>query len=347
MNNKNIYSFIGKIFVFGLPLLVLSVLYFFVDPFKVLGDYPVYYKSGYPQYIVLNRGFVSTTMFDKYYSRYNYNSFILGNSRSIFYEVNDWKPYLNGGQSCFHFDASDENIYGIYKKVLYLDSKVPRINNILLILDYSTLSDPGPHKEGHLFVIPPQLENNQNFLQFHLEFLKSFFNPKFLLGLIDLNLSGKISSFMENASLFDDRPVVYDLISNEIRFENFEKMIEEDDNLYYRSRMHLFYERTGKKEYSRIAIYDQQKRYLEEIKKIFNKHNTDYKIIINPLYDQIALNQNDLKYLRNIFGEENVFDFSGINEFTNDYKNYYETSHYRPNVACRIIRKIYQGSFSE
>ena len=344
MNNKNIFTFLGKLFAFVTPFVVLIVLYFYVDPFKVIKNYSSFYRSGYPQYVVLNKGFVSTATFDRYNSIYHYNSFVLGNSRSIFYEVSDWVPYLNGINKCFHFDASNENIYGIYKKVKYLDFKMSQIDNVLLILDHSTLSDAKPHAEGHLFIIPPQLENNQNFFQFHLAFIKSFLNPRLLFGLMDLNLFGEIRTYMKKASLFDDRPVVYDLISNEIRFEYFEEMIDEDESLYYQSRKHLFYTRTGKREYSRPSIYSEQKKCLEEIKRIFNKHKTNYKIIINPLYDQIALNQNDLNYLDNLFGAQNVFDFSGINEYTNDYKNYYETSHYRPQVARRIIQAIYKNT---
>ena len=37
----------------------------------------------------------------------------------------------------------------------------------------------------------------------------------------------------------------------------------------------------------------------------------------------MKLNESDLIYLKDTFGEDNVFDFSGINEFTNDYRNYY------------------------
>ena len=43
-------------------------------------------------------------------------------------------------------------------------------------------------------------------------------------------------------------------------------------------------------------------------------------------------------------GEENVFDFSGVNEFTNEMTNYYETSHYRPKVCKELLRIIYDGN---
>jgi hypothetical protein len=54
------------------------------------------------------------------------------------------------------------------------------------------------------------------------------------------------------------------------------------------------------------------------------------------------MNVNDLRYLTNLFGKENVYDFSGINEYTESIYNYYENSHYRPYVADEIMKKLYE-----
>jgi hypothetical protein len=62
---------------------------------------------------------------------------------------------------------------------------------------------------------------------------------------------------------------------------------------------------------------------------------------VSPLYDQLKLNPQDKEKLDSIFGKHNVFDFSGINEFTKDSLNYYEASHYRPHVAKRLLEIIY------
>ena len=65
--------------------------------------------------------------------------------------------------------------------------------------------------------------------------------------------------------------------------------------------------------------------------------------MISPLYNKMKLHNEDLEYLKKVFGETNVFDFSGINKFTNDYRNYYESSHYRPHVAREILKIVYNG----
>ena len=82
---------------------------------------------------------------------------------------------------------------------------------------------------------------------------------------------------------------------------------------------------------------------LENIHSIFKKHNSDVRIVISPLYNQKKLNEKDLAYLKNLFGTERVFDFSGINKITNDYNNYYEASHYRPHVSRELMEIIYKG----
>jgi hypothetical protein len=105
-----------------------------------------------------------------------------------------------------------------------------------------------------------------------------------------------------------------------------------------------FYPRESIPSYSPVSIQDQQKIMLSEIENIFQKWNTDYKIIFSPIYDQLKLNKQDLIYLENLFGKQNVFDFSGINEITNDYTNYYEWSHYRPHAAREILLILYETS---
>jgi len=341
MNNQHIFTFLKKLGLLAIPLVAIVIIYILADPFKVIRNYPSFYKSGYPCYINLNRDYVSTTTLDNNYSTVNYNSFILGNSRSGFFEVKDWKQHLNNNPICFHFDAAGENIYGIYKKVKYLDNKVSHIDNILLILDYSTLSGTEPMK-GHLFIISPQLENNRNIFEFHLEFFKVFSNPKFLFAFVDFNLFGKIRNYMKYGAIFYDMPIYYELISNEVRFPYVESIINKDESLYYSQPSNIFYMRTGEVKYSPPCIYDKSLMLLEKIKNVFDKHKTNYKIIINPLYDQIGLNEDDVRSLCRIFGTENVFDFSGINAFTNDYRNYYDLEHYRPHVARKIMEKIYK-----
>ncbi|WP_162510509.1 hypothetical protein [Treponema endosymbiont of Eucomonympha sp.] len=109
-------------------------------------------------------------------------------------------------------------------------------------------------------------------------------------------------------NFLDDKPLAYDVLSNEISYPIFEKQITE--GIYYTNeRMKVFFHGKKYAEESLVVIYSKQQELLEAIKDILDKHQTNFRIIINPLYDQKKLNKKDLKYLQKIFGEQNVFDF--------------------------------------
>lgn len=338
MNRKEIHKFLIWSVFFLSPLILIMVLYFVCDPFMVLRHYDSYYTSGKPMYVILDRDYISTSTFENQHKKYGYNSFIFGNSRSIFYEVKDWEKHLDSTAVCFHFDASGESLYGIEKKVAFADKQQALLKNALLILDYSTFEIVKPG-EGHLAAIAPQLESWYYFVPFHIKFIKAYLNGKFLKAYFDLKLTGKFKEYMKADKLLDDRPLGYRLETNEL-YLPFEQLIAAD-KYYTQERMSVFYERDTIQKYSPQVIGSVQKRMLHNIYKVFKTHKTNYKIVINPLYDQVKLNSEDIKYLKKLFGSENVFDFSGINDITADYRNYYEQSHYRPHIARRIMDTVY------
>jgi hypothetical protein len=254
--------------------------------------------------------------------------------------VADWKKHLNENARCFHYDASGESLWAINKKIEYIDKQGNKIENILLILDFPTLiQDVG--RENHLSIISPALVNNSNLLEFHRTFFLAFLTPKFLYAYLDFKISGRIKPYMKKGAILDDNPRNHDILTNELRFDFYEKMIVKGD-YYTPKRMKPFYHRdTLKQIVSPECILENQKSILSNINAIVNKQNTNIKVIISPLYDQKKINPKDLMYLKNIFGENNVHDFSGISKITNNYKNYYENSHYRTNVTKDILKTVY------
>lgn len=334
-------KFITKSLILVFPFIICIAIYVCFDPFKVIRTYTNYYQHHEIGRVGINRDWISTNTFINNSKSISYNSFIFGNSRSIFYEVNDWKKYIEPDSNCYHFDASDEALYGIYKKILFLDRNDIPMKNTIIIFDYTTLSKI-TSSQGHLFIISPQLEDNNNLIDFHLTFIKTFFNLKFTMAFIDYKISGKIKEYMTKENLLDDRPLHYDVTTNEITHPDFEELIK--SGLYFtEDRMKVFFERGTHEEVSPIIIKQKQINMLKEIKDVFQKNGTSYKIIISPLYDQKKLNPNDLDSLQSIFGKDTVYDFSGINDFTNDYTNYYEDSHYRPVVSRKILEIVYRG----
>ena len=134
----------------------------------------------------------------------------------------------------------------------------------------------------------------------------------------------------------------YSRQNNELSYAVFDSIIAKNPDDYYIPKMKIFYKRSPEQRISIPSITNEtQLKMLAHIKQIFDSHHTNFKIVISPLYRQLKMNPADLQFLRSLFGTENVFDFSGVNGFTNDYRNYYETSHYRPNVADSIMKIVY------
>ena len=195
-------------------------------------------------------------------------------------------------------------------------------------------------QEGHLFIIPPQLENNKNIVKFHATSFKVFCYYKFLYAYLDYKISGKVKDYMHDNGLLDDEPIDYNQTTNEIRLLDAEEKIWK--GIYYTNKRLSGFNRSQGDFVFEPVIKDNQKQMLEEIKKIFTKHHTNYRIVISPQYDQIKFNSEDLHYLEDLFGKDFVFDFSGRNILTETYQNFYDKFHYRPQVSRRIMEIIYE-----
>lgn len=336
--------FLFKLLLFSIPFVLFILLYFYLDPFKVVRHYDCYYESGKPNYIALNKDYVSTETWVNHYPQYQYDSYIFGNSRSMFYKIAIWKDYIKEEeQKCYHFDASGESIYGIAKKFSLLSGQKAKIKNALIVIDASALNK-ADNSGGHIFVKDRRL-SGENPVAFQVDFLKDFFDFDFLRALLDFKWSGKIKEYMTKDFLLDDRPFFYDCVTNEMRLDDYEEMIKKDRDTYYSPRANLFYLRDSMVQIISTAVIGKpQLIHLNTIKKVLDENRTEYKIIISPLYDQKKLNPRDLSILKGIFGEKNVFDFSGINKFTQSKYNYYEPSHYRPFIADSLMKIIYSGN---
>lgn len=330
--------FFKKAGLFSLPFIMLVIIYFISDPFKVLYHYDSYFTEQVNGTVFLNTDYVATSNFDNRYEEEQYNSFIFGNSRAWFYRITDWQEHI-GHEPAYHFDAAGETLYALHKKIRYLDRKNVRIKNALVVLDYELLSNIEP-KTGHLGMISPQLVENQNWVDFHKTSLLGFFNIQFMYAFIDFRITGKLKPYMFRNNLLETRPFAYNPVRNELSFYYYDALIE--NNEYYDDqRAEIFFARNEQIVYSPPAIQATQKEMLIDIADIFKKHHTSYRIIISPLYNQEYMDTEDVAYLKTLFGASYVYDFSGINEITNDFTNYYEISHYRPPIARKLMQQVY------
>lgn len=320
-------------------LVFLLIVYCILDPFKVLYKYDNFFDKNSSGTIGLNKDYVSTENFTSHYKSANYNSFIFGNSRSFNYKISDWQIYLEGKNNCYHFDAANETLFGIEKKIRLLNRLNIPIENALLVLDRFTLQTD-QSRPGHLFIISPRLVDNSNFLEFHWTHFRTFLSPVFLYAFTDFKLSGQVKPYMQQNFLINSTRFSYDPVSNEITMPETDSLIR-SGNFYTPEILNYFYKRDSLEKISPPVIFENQKKLLHQINDVLISKRTTVKLIISPLYDQERLNPADLIFLQNVFGKENVYDFSGINPITSDYRNYYESSHYRSETAAELMQMIY------
>ena len=323
--------------IFVLPFMVVLLPYFITDPFKVLYHYDNYYETnGKDYYINTNRSHVSTQMYIQNKDKYHYDSFIFGSSRSGYYLVEDWKQYLPDSASCFHFDGYGESLYNVHKKLKFIDGKSP-IRNAMFCIDHELLCQD-KQDYGHLWVLPPCLVDD-NFGAFHMAFIRAYLNPKFLRAYFEVLITGKTRPYMFNDGILEAPSTGYKVVSNERHGEK--RMIQKFPDSYYEEKSIVFPQHADTLSICNVFITEPQKQMLREIHEILVRNHTNYKIIINPRYDQLLLATDDMDFLIELFGD-NMVDFSGKNRITDDYHHYYDPSHFNEYTASEVMRIAYE-----
>ena len=328
-------KFIKRLLLFAaIPLITLILGYVVFDPFKVLYKCDDYSDT----FVILNRDYVSCEHYINKKNKYHYNSFIFGSSRTIAFRASSWKKYLNADASILTFDAAAENIYGIHNKLKYLDKTNAKIDNVILILCRDWGFEQGESLNGHIFMKHPSFSENTR-INFQFKFFKSYMNTKFLLAYYNFKCTNNYKPWMK--FIISNEKATLDSITNEMRIPNIDKTIDADRKKYIVEKGKLFYDRKGETADSINRIKKHQIFVLKDIKRLLEKHKTNYKIISGPLYDQITFSKNDKKILNAIFGNK-FYDFTGKNKFTENKENYYESSHFRAHVGNEILETIYK-----
>lgn len=325
-----------KLSLIMLPIIILLVSYIILDPFKVVRQYDKFYENGKFPVLELNRDYVSFVTHENQYRKLKYDSYIFGNSKSRAFKAKDWSGMIQNS-IIYHFDSNLESIYGILKKLEYLDKNEIKIKNSILVIDDGVLLGNSKNfYKGHLFN-KYHAYTDVTFFEFHYDFIRSFCTYDVFVPYLKFKLLGD-SSNLKKSLIFQTNPEYVIQNSNEYNFEYLENKIKNDSVNYYRDL--VWSKLKINKEYP-VSINNESFNILVKINKLLKKNNTNFKIIISPSSNSYKLNKKDLILLKSVFGIKNVFDFSGINQFSKNKGNFYEHTHYRYHVANEILNIIY------
>jgi hypothetical protein len=321
-----------NIFLLSLPFLAILLSYFVLDPFRVLYHYQ---RFDEPLVAIPNRDYISTQMYLNTNAQRRYNSFILGNSRTLAFHVSDWTPYLHNA-SAFHYDASGESLYGVWKKLEFLKENGSAIQNALLVCDAELLAKTDDF-DTHILRKDPRVVGALP-LAFQLSFVKAYLANNFFYTYSKWLVTKQMTPDM--AQVLESRHVYYDPQTNDLILPDLEAEIKRDSLGFYARNSRLKIAR--KPGVNAAVIGAAQLRQLIAIRNIVKAEHTNFQLVISPLFNQKQLNPADLAILQRTFGAANVHDFSGNNSITSNPGNYYEESHYRPFIGRQLLRQIYR-----
>jgi len=307
---------------FGVPVLLLLGLYIIADPFDTIRPFSVFRMN------VVNREYLSTELYLRNKDKYHYDSFIFSGSRGCALNSYQWKQYLPEGSSPFFFQGWGESVTGEYQKVKYLDNTGARIKNAIVLVDIPGTF--GPIQEGKTALsLKHYLLTGKSQLYYHSVLFYSWLKP---------------SEIYESARRLIHPPIYpmsVDTVTNDWNPKNSSRWMKQPEQNKAVNKEKFLFERSAKETFSEKLITPEFESMLRGMKAIFDKQKTDYKIIVTPDYYQVHINMEDLKLLQNVFGDKNVYNYSGKTALTEDMYNFLNTTHFDDSIGWQIIDDIY------
>lgn len=330
-------KFLSRILlVLIIPIAILLAIYLITDPYKTLRSFSLEYFDD------TNRDYLSSELFLQNIEDQHYDSYIFGSSRGCGINTYHWLKYLPEGSKQFLFQGWGETLTGIEQKITYIDEHGYELKNAIVLLDIpGSFATPQMSREAVLIKHPTFSHKSEYSFQSAL-FFDFIQKPSQWRRAISRWAKHQKSfvSFDPNTNDWDGHNINADLTvppqKDSLR------------NMTTKSRRDFLCEIAYKNnnDLDTIAeplIVDSFILQLQHICDIFKCHNTGYRIIITPAYyyEHLSCNPLDRAILENIFGAENVYDYSGKNCLTSDYNNFSDPNHFGLYVGWHIIEDIY------
>lgn len=320
---------------FGIPLLLLLVLFLWSDPFKTLHPFDLSDAD------VPNREYQSVELFLRNNPTYHYNAFMFCSSQGSGLNTYTWKMYLPEGSETYVCQAWAETITGVRNKMVWLDKEGANLEHVLVMVDIPGFFG-GNQVQKSALSLPHYKVSGQSKWQYHayeyynyiqrpscwIEYARDrWYHVKKPFG------SDTITNdyFVDNRYNYDAEPKQDSLCNcSEVTRRTFMAQINsctEADVVM-----------------SKPVITAQNRQVMEDMKTIFDKHHTDYRIIVTPSYRYVHpyLNTEDLAIMQDIFGEDRIYDFTTDRDLTSDFNDFFDPVHFGTRLGWFMLKKIYE-----
>lgn len=323
----------GKLVVLALPFLPLIAAYFIFDPDMILQKYKRFDQSE----VFLSEGYVGWQNYLNNRDSIPFNSFIMGNSCTMAFRTDEWEKYLPEDAKAVRFFENGESLAGVCQKVKALDQHDARLDHLLIVLDAQSFSATVPSQETNR--IFSYESAGISYAQFLVRNLQAFLMPQKCVPYLEYKMTGTFSPSMKKVIL-ENGPIREPYTNNFLNPR--EREINQEGENYWVNHSEEFHKKERHPgQMADQVIFSNQMRLLRDLKAMCSKHSTKLSLIVSPDFYQKKIHQKDLEKLQDILGNENIFDFTGVNQFTADYHHYYEPGHYRPILGAKLLKQIY------
>ncbi len=339
---KELKTLYTKIFIVSTPFILVVISFIIIDPFGVIHNKsPLSETSG---------DYLSTELYLKNKNSIPYNAFIFGNSKTLAFRSEDWKKKIKDSIVVFKYGCPGESIYNIYNKIKLIKNNNGNLKYALIILDAAIFANYKNQSKSYLGPVYKHhwLTSNESRLDFYGTYFKFYLSDFSFIKMIDYSLFKKYRLYMKgvitnreaNTNVLQTENI--DTVTNEFFLSDLENEISKNGySSYYENHKAEFIFEKSKTPDKEVVIQKEDIEFLKEIKQLFDKDTTEFKIIIGPLYTKQNFPEPITMVLDDIFGKDKVFNFSGNNRISADSVNYYEKSHYRPIAGSLILDSIY------
>jgi len=314
-----------------IPLILIVAIYLWTDPFRCLHAFDIH------DTVETNREYLSTELFLRNQPTNQYNSFVFCSSRGMGFNTYTWKMYLPEDARPFLFQAWAETVTGIELKVDYLVKQNIPIDNALVLLDIPSSFDKKQF---------PTIAISRKHYMFTGE-SKYMYNAGQCFNFMQKPFT--IATKIKNTLRGIKYEYAFDTITNDCfpnSKDNYATLPAQDSVSETTRRVFFWQEEHGDtiQEQSEPLITHKLQKQLEHIHEVFVNKGTDYYVIITPgyCYSFPSINEQDLVLLKNIFGDDRVFDYSRKNAINSDYNNYIDHTHFGLRVGYLIMQDIYK-----
>jgi len=302
-----------------LGFLLLMLLNYVVDPFNI------FHSKVLKHDFQVNERFVKIEYLEKNHNKFN--GYMIGSSRIGTTLPKTVEQYIPNSK-IYNLTMNGATMYDYLLHIRYMIKRGYPIKTIYLQLDVINMTYYGGLESDYLSKLHPYVEDKSLAL-FYFDYLSGFF-PFNVKNKIAQNLNYTFTTTYNLETGIWANPSKEKQVS-----ENCEEYVKNQKSFHTKNR--------------RILKYLTQKEFMRDLKEIVNlckTHQIKLYTFMMP-HNQVMMDSfvidDYLDYLQDISKVTDFYDFSGYNSITTNNCNYYERSHYRPEVGELIAARIFNS----